>query len=98
MAKIWFLKAGEVHEGNFVADKPLDFCIDVLGLRVRNWHSPLERNEPLIIGSKEDPNVSVVVEVTSKDLSYEHPHLETGYYLLDIETTEIRELLTIFTK
>jgi len=45
MAKIWFLKAGEVHEGKFVADKPLDFCFDVLGLRVRNWHSPLEREQ-----------------------------------------------------
>ena len=65
MAKIWFLKPREVHEGKFVTDKPLDFCFDVLGLRVRNWHSPLERNEPLIIGSKA-PNIYVVVEVTSR--------------------------------
>jgi hypothetical protein len=38
----------------FVADKPLDFCFHVLGLRVWKWHSLLERNEPLIIGTKGD--------------------------------------------
>ena len=95
MAKIWFLKAGEVHEGKFAADKPLDFCFDVLGLRVRNWHSPLERNEPLIIGSKEDLNMYVVVEVTSKDLTPEQLDWQTGYYLLEIDITEVRKLLMI---
>ena len=95
MAKIWFLKSGEVHEGKFVADKTLDSCFDVLGLRVRNWHSPLERNEPLIIGSKEDANIYVVVEVTSKDFTPDHLGWETGYYVLDIDITEARKRLMI---
>jgi hypothetical protein len=95
MAKIRFLKAGEVHEGKFVADKPLEFCLDILGLRVWNWHCPLERNEPLIIGTKEDPNIYVVVEVTSKDLTPKQLEWKTGYYVLAIDITEARKLLMI---
>ena len=95
MAKIWFLNAGEIHEGKFVADKPLDFCFHVLGLRVWKWHSPLERNEPLIIGTKEDTNDYVVVEVTSKDLTGNQREWETKYYVLDIDITEARKLLMI---
>jgi hypothetical protein len=98
MAKIWFLKAGEVHEGKFVADKPLDFCFEILGLRMWKWHSPLERNKPLIIGSKEDTNIYVVVEVTSKDLTPKQLEWETGYYVLDIDMTEVRRLLMILTQ
>jgi hypothetical protein len=95
MTKIWFLKAGEVHEGKFVADKPLDFCFDVLGLRVWNGHSPLERNEPLIIGTKEDPDIYAVVEVTSKDLTQRQLGWKMGYYVLAIDITEAEKLLMV---
>jgi hypothetical protein len=95
MAKIWFLNAGEIHEGKFVADKPLDFCFHVLGLRVWKWHSPLERNEPLIIGTKEDTNNYLVVEVTSKDSTPGQLEWKTGYYVLDVDVTDARKLLMI---
>ena len=79
----------------FVADKPLDFCFHVLGLRVWKWHSLLERNEPLIIGTKGDTKQLSCVEVISKDLTRKQLEWKTGYYVLDIEIIEARKLLMI---
>ena len=54
MAKVYFVKSGEVQGEKFVTDKPLEFCFDVLGLRVWKWHSPVERNGPFILSTNED--------------------------------------------
>jgi hypothetical protein len=93
MANVYFVKSGEVHGEKFVADKPLDFCFDVLGLRVWKWHSPLGRNGPFILGTNEDSKSYVVVEVTREDLTTKRLDCETGYYVLDIDVTKGGNLL-----
>ena len=95
MASIWFLKAGELQEGEPIDNKSLDFCFNHLGLRQRDWIAPLDTK-----GSLVDPGRApalgqryAIVEIRDQDLSPTDPGWQTGYYRLRMDATEVRKRL-----
>ena len=68
MAKNWLLEPGESSGGEPVADKPLDFCFTVLGLRQRNLIGAT-KTEPISGGSY------AIVEITTEDQRSQQPGL-----------------------
>ena len=102
MARIWLLKSGD-GDTKLAAEKPLEFCYETLGLRLRHRLD----DQSLVIGTKEDPQTApslgflfavveaTVIEVTKNDL-YDQRGWQTGYYLLDNSATEVRKLLGIY--
>jgi len=87
LAKIWLVEPGEPLREP-VADKPLNFCFTVLGLRQRNFIGATN-TDPL----REGPYA--VVEITEGDQDPSHPGWEIGFYRLNTDATEVRKLLEL---
>ncbi len=95
---IWFVKEGEIQVGSPIAEKPLDWCVETLGLRQDNWIAPLERKN-LTIGEKKvlgeyGPFRFVVIEITEDDLrAISDKAWQPGFYLLDMDVVEVKRIL-----
>ena len=86
MAKIWFVKEGKQPTiGDAMAQKPLKWCIEKLGLQKSHWKEPLSgtieipSNRPDLDAIR--PPVAVVIEVNDSD-TRRSPEWGTGYYLI----------------
>jgi hypothetical protein len=88
MAKIWLLQEGVPLQGNPLAEKPLPWCVDELGLR-RGYRLATLR-EALIIGRTCASDLSpfghrryVVIELEDPETTaYARDCWKNGYYLV----------------
>ncbi|HEY3303451.1 MAG TPA: hypothetical protein VGL70_07950 [Candidatus Binatia bacterium] len=88
MAKIWLLQEGVPLQGNALAEKPLSWCVNELGLR-RGYRLATPR-ETVIIGRTSASDLSpfgnrryVVIELEdSETTAYAGDSWRNGYYLL----------------
>jgi hypothetical protein len=99
MAKIWLLQEGVPLQGNPLAEKPLPWCVDELGLR-RGYRLPTPR-EALIIGRSFSPDLSpfgnrryVIIELEDPETTaYTGDCWRNGYYLVLISVEGLVEKL-----
>jgi len=100
MAKIWLLQEGVPLQGNPLAEKPLSWCVDELGLR-RGYRLATPR-ETLIIGRPLTSDLSpfgnrryVVIELEDPETAaYAGDYWKTGYYLVLISVEGLVDKLS----
>ena len=86
MATVWFAKEGEIQVGFPIAEKPVAWCVENLGLRPESWIASLKQYN-LTIGQKtklgefKEPRF-VVVELEEEDLHGADKAWKLGFYLL----------------
>ena len=99
MAKIWFVREGKSPTlGDAAAEKPVQWCIDELGLNPGQWIAPL--SSPRRIGKSDHLDEvkefkHVIVELDDKDISaLKQGHWKSGFYLLaNISPSNVRAKL-----
>lgn len=100
MATIWFLKEGEIQVGPPKGEKPLDWCVENLGLQPDNWITDLATKN-LTIGEKSKAGLGpyrgfrfVIIQVDDDDLStVSAKNWKPGFHLLEMDATEARKIL-----
>ena len=94
MAIVWFVKEGDVQVSFPIARKPLQWCIDNIGLRPDNWRSDLTSGNLTVSERDATANYQqfgyVVVEVDQEDLatSSMSNQWRQGFHLLDSNEIE----------
>lgn len=94
MAKIWFVKEGLTGQGDPVAEKTLNWCVQNLGLKPTDWKSSL--NSPLTLGQRtalsEYSNLRfVVISLEENEATIDW---KAGYYFSSsIAIDHVKELL-----
>ncbi len=99
MATIWYLKEGEIQRGPSIAERSIDWCVDILGLKESDLMTGLE-TRGLTIGEKTPMsdyrgNRYVVIEINDAARQDSSGKLwETGYYLIeDKDPGDVQSLL-----
>jgi hypothetical protein len=97
MAKIWLAREGTPLQGPPFAEKPLQRCIDELGLR--RGSRLASSTEPLVIGrtfspSAFGPRYYVAVELDEEaSTAYSQEGWKSGYYLVLISVEGLKNKL-----
>jgi hypothetical protein len=98
MAKIWFVAEGIPPTGDPAGAKPLEWCVDELGLGRDLWLA--SRKERLILGrAAKDSSASilpryVVVEVEDQEITVSSGKgWRSGYYLVPMLVEAVRTRL-----
>jgi hypothetical protein len=94
MATTWFLQRGP-----HAAEKPIDWCVNNLGLMPENWIAPLGQKHLTV--DEKDPKLGphrhirfVIIVITADDLRDKSAEdWKPGLYLLDIPLREARQIL-----
>src|SRR5215467_16297986 len=98
MAKIWQTEEGQPLGGTPVAEKPLDWCVEQLGLRrVARLANP---SEPVVIGTNRrglygGPRRFVVVGLDEDETrAHSNEGWRSGYYLVLISVDGLQDKLS----
>jgi len=100
MATIWFLKEGEAQLAFPIARKPLEWCVNNIGLRPDNWRTDLAtknltiaQNSRTGFGETYPVFGYIIVEIDKDDLATSRLSKEwkQGFHLLESDEIEAGE-------
>jgi hypothetical protein len=97
MAKIWLLREGVPPGGNPLAEKPLPWCVDQLGLKTYYWLA--SQRQPPVIGRASnlktypDPRYVIVMLENQDATAHSCESWRRGYYLALISAEAVRKKL-----